>query len=87
MCQELASSAETLKSARAILKDPKHPAWTGALKWATENGYGKPKESLEHTFPDLPADERTHRLASILTTARSRKVATNGNGNGNGKHP
>ena len=32
---------------KAILKNEKHPAFIGALKWATENGYGKAKESVE----------------------------------------
>lgn len=50
MCQTLACSAE--EAAAQILTDPKHPAFIGALKWATEHGYGKPKETVEHTGKD-----------------------------------
>jgi hypothetical protein len=49
LCQSLASRKETIDAVEAILKDSKHPAYLGALKWATENGYGRPKESVELT--------------------------------------
>ena len=29
------------------LRDPDHPAFVGALKWATEHGYGRPLQRLE----------------------------------------
>jgi len=50
MCRELACSAED--GVKIALADNKHPAFLGALKWATEHGYGKPKETLEHTGKD-----------------------------------
>lgn len=50
MCQRLACSAE--EAASIALQDSKHPAFIGALKWATEHGYGKPKETVEHTGKD-----------------------------------
>jgi hypothetical protein len=43
LCQELACAGA--KVAPSVLKNPKHPAYLGALKWATEHGYGKPKET------------------------------------------
>lgn len=46
MCRALASSAEVEKTVRDVLKDPKSPAFVGALKWATENGYGKPEQPI-----------------------------------------
>lgn len=49
MCRDLASSADIERCARRVLKNPNHPAWLGALKWATEHGYGKPKESIDLT--------------------------------------
>ena len=49
MCRELACSARD--AAQIILKNPNHPAYVGALKWASEHGYGKPKETVEHTGP------------------------------------
>lgn len=51
LCRQLASRDETFTVAKRILDDPEsYPKlWTGALKWATENGYGKPKESVDHT--------------------------------------
>jgi hypothetical protein len=48
LCMRLASRGQTVKAVRSILKDDKHPAFMGALKWATENGYGKAKETIEH---------------------------------------
>lgn len=52
MCRSLASSKEVEQAAQDILKNKDHPAFIGALKWATENGYGKPKESVELTGKD-----------------------------------
>lgn len=53
-CQQLASSAERFALAKQVLDDPDtYPSlWLGALKWATEHGYGKPKESVEVTGKD-----------------------------------
>jgi hypothetical protein len=50
-CRQLASSAERFALAKRVLDDPDtYPSlWLGALKWATEHGYGKPKETVEHT--------------------------------------
>ena len=50
MCRSLACSAEA--AAAIALQDSTHPAFIGALKWATEHGYGKPKETHEHTGKD-----------------------------------
>ncbi len=47
LCRELACSGSV--AAAAILQLPDHPAYIGALKWATEHGYGKPKETVEHS--------------------------------------
>lgn len=47
LCRELASREETVAAAERILRDPDHPAYLGALKWATENGYGKPHQTIE----------------------------------------
>lgn len=47
MCRRLACSAESV--VEQILADKSHPAFNGALKWASEHGYGRPKESLEVT--------------------------------------
>lgn len=51
MCRQLASRAKTFEVAERILDNPEvYPSlYTGALKWATEQGYGKPKEHIEHT--------------------------------------
>lgn len=51
MCRQLASRAKTFEVAERILDNPEiYPSlYTGALKWATEQGYGKPKETVEHT--------------------------------------
>lgn len=50
-CARLASRDKTLALVEKVLDDPITYAslWAGALKWATEHGYGKPKESIDHT--------------------------------------
>jgi hypothetical protein len=52
-CRELTTRDQTLQMITEILSDKNHPAYMQALKWAAENGYGKPKESLELTVRDL----------------------------------
>jgi hypothetical protein len=52
MCRELASREETLAAVDQILRDANHPMFMSALKWATEHGYGKAKESLEMSGPE-----------------------------------
>lgn len=47
LCQNLATSADTLKAVTAILRDKSHPAFMGALKWASEHGYGKPTQTVQ----------------------------------------
>ena len=54
ICQALASRDETLKAVQAILEDPSHPAYLGALKWASENGYGKPQQPVDLTSGNKP---------------------------------
>lgn len=48
LCRDLASGALTIQAVTGILSDASHPQFMAALKWATEHGYGKPKESVEH---------------------------------------
>lgn len=47
MCARLASRNATANRVREILEDKDHPFFMNALKWATENGYGKPTEHVE----------------------------------------
>lgn len=51
MCRQLASSSEVYARVKDILQQPLlYPSlYIGALKWASEHGYGKPKEHIEHT--------------------------------------
>lgn len=49
LCRWLATRADTITAVREILEDPSHGAFIGALKWATENGYGKAPQSVELT--------------------------------------
>jgi hypothetical protein len=58
LCRELASRAETIEAVSGILQNPDHPAYLGALKWATENGYGKPHQTV--------SSENLHRHAVIV---------------------
>lgn len=48
LCRELASRDETVQAVTAILADRDHPAYLGALKWASEHGYGRPTQPVEH---------------------------------------
>lgn len=52
LCRALASGDMTVEQVGAILTNRDHPQFMAALKWATENGYGKPKESVELTGKD-----------------------------------
>jgi hypothetical protein len=47
--RELASSAERMEHARKILDNPDHPHFLNAWKFVTEQGYGKAKETVEHS--------------------------------------
>lgn len=62
LCRELATAENTIKSIRAILKSRKDPQFMAALRWASEHGYGKPAQPLEHsgsiTFEDFVARSR-----------------------------
>ncbi len=47
LCRELASSDELIEKAKLVLRVPNHPAWLGAWKFLTEQGYGKPTQPVE----------------------------------------
>ena len=46
LCRELVSRDSQLEVAREVLEDKNHPAWLGAYKFLTEQGYGKPTETI-----------------------------------------
>ena len=54
MCQELASSESVRSNVLKILASPAdYPGlYVGALKWATEHGYGKPTETMKIDAPE-----------------------------------
>lgn len=54
MCQELASSEAVRTNVLTILASPAdYPSlYVGALKWATEHGYGKPTETMKIDAPE-----------------------------------
>lgn len=43
----LASLAAKEKYAGKIIRDINHPHWLGAVKWVTEQGYGKPEQTVK----------------------------------------
>lgn len=49
MCRALASCDATLDEVETILKDADHQHFMAALKWATEQGFGKPTQPVEHS--------------------------------------
>ncbi len=54
MCQALASSKEVRANAAKILRNADHPLFIGALKWASENGYGRPAQTVDVTSGGVP---------------------------------
>jgi hypothetical protein len=52
LCASLASGDATVEQVKTILENATHPAFVSALKWATEHGYGKAKDSLEISGKD-----------------------------------
>lgn len=49
LCRELASGQKTIEAVEAILEDQDHAQFMAALKWASEHGYGRPSQPLEHS--------------------------------------
>jgi hypothetical protein len=88
MMAELASRPQRIKTLNKILADAKHPHFMAALKHVTEHGYGKPKESVDHTSGGKPIaginwnvvrpepGTEPHSLDAILAQGK------NGNGSG-----
>lgn len=70
LCRELACSGTV--AAAVVLQDANHPAYLGALKWATEHGYGKPKETIDVTV-SLSPEERERAVVGLLAEAKRRK--------------
>lgn len=49
LCRELATGQKTIEAVEAILEDQDHSQFMAALKWASEHGYGRPSQPLEHS--------------------------------------
>ena len=61
MCQALASSVEVEQRVAEILnRGSKDPMFLGALKWASEHGYGRPDQNVDVVSGGLS-------LADLLT--------------------
>jgi len=74
LCRQLASGERTILSVESIIVNPDHPQFMAAVRWATENGYGKPNQTIEHSGAvDLSQQEREQAVLGILTTARQRQ--------------
>ena len=72
MCRLLASSDLVWSSVQLILLNPNHPSFVGALKWASENGYGKPAQKIDlkgdiRSPGKLTRDEMREELAKLFT--------------------
>ena len=46
MMRKLVNRRSTLAALKRVLKNPQHPAWAGALKFAAEQAYGKPTQEI-----------------------------------------
>ena len=42
----LVNRESTLRALKRVIKNPRHPAWLGALRFAAEQAYGKPTQPL-----------------------------------------
>lgn len=73
MCRGLASSGDVEKAVRRVVKNPKHPAFIGALKWASEHGYGRPEQGV-----DLKSGGKT--LAELITASWDRPKSAKSDG-------
>lgn len=69
LCQELASGEKTQENVRAILEDRDHPQFMAALRWASENGYGRPEQPISGNL------NLNVRRADELKLARERALA------------
>jgi len=72
MCRLLASSDLVWQSVQLILMNPNHPSFNGALKWASENGYGKPAQKIDvrgdiKNPGKLTKEEMREELAKLFT--------------------
>lgn len=56
LCRELATGEKTVAQLRLILQSKKDPQFMQALRWASEHGYGKPAQPLEHNVGKSLAD-------------------------------
>ena len=47
--RKLVNRESTLRTLKRVIKNSKHPAWLGALRFAAEYAYGKPTQDLTVT--------------------------------------
>lgn len=47
--RKLVNRESTLRVLKRVIKNSKHPAWLGALRFAAEHAYGKPSQELTVT--------------------------------------
>ena len=47
MCRDAVSRAERFAVAEKVIENPEHPAWLGAYKFLTEQGYGKATQPID----------------------------------------
>lgn len=77
MCRDIASRGAQALVAKRVMQNPKHPAFLSALRWATENGYGKavqplttpPGQPIEVRDVTNPKSELSAKIASIAGRA------------------
>lgn len=72
MCREAVSRADRFAIAESVIENPDHPAWLGAYKFLTEQGFGKGAQPLEHSGSlELTSEEAAARIAEILKGTKS----------------
>lgn len=66
MMAELASMQQTITAVKKILKNPDHPHFMSAWKWATERGFGKMAEPIDLRIGPLEemSDDQLRALAA-----------------------
>lgn len=68
ICRALATRTETIAVVAAILTDGSHPRFMAALKWASENGYGRPIQRLDVASRGVTLEE-------LVAASRGRQKA------------
>ena len=87
LMRRLVNRQSTIRALKRVIKNPRHPAWQGALKFAAEQAYGKPSQEIASasrlTLEHILAGSHKHQLdeaepAEVLSITDSPKALGRG---------